>query len=107
MSDLHAHGIIDKAKKYLEKVIGIQFPKNKALWIEITKIQEIRNCYVHKDGFVKQGNKALIEYVNQSDYVEFTGELELSINKGFTVHCLELFERLFEQIFSEIRKQRI
>ena len=98
MKDLQANGIIDQGKRYLEKVVLLDFPTNHESWIEITKIQQIRNSFVHAAGHVKTGNADLIKYVNQSKYLELKND-EIEILNGFSEHCLNVFEDFFNELF--------
>ena len=98
MKDLEANGIIDKGKCYLEKVVLLDFPTNHESWIEITKIQQIRNSFVHAAGHVKTGNTDLIKYVNQSKYLVLKND-EIEILNGFSEHCLNVFEDFFNELF--------
>ncbi|GAW97291.1 MULTISPECIES: hypothetical protein [Colwellia] len=103
LSDLSSHGIIDKSKKYLEKVALIKFPSGAGSdWEEIIFIQQIRNAFVHNEGLVKEGNKKLITYINNSKFFELKADSKLLINKGFSWYCLQVFQDFFTSLFSEI-----
>jgi hypothetical protein len=103
ISDLSAHGIIDKSKKYLEKVALIEFPAGAgSIWEEISLIQQVRNAFVHNKGFVKSGNKDLVSYINKSRFVVLKPDFKVFINKGFSSYCLQLFQDFFTSLFSEI-----
>jgi hypothetical protein len=102
LSDLSSNGIIDKSKKYLEKVALIKFPSGEgSVWEEITLIQNIRNAFVHKEGLVKQGHNDLIDYINGSQFLDLKLN-EIIINKGFSRHCLQLFVDFFTSLFCAI-----
>ncbi|HFQ5433974.1 TPA: hypothetical protein ACGVBV_004503, partial [Vibrio vulnificus] len=105
ISDLSAHGIISKSKKYLEKVVQIKFPRD-SLWLEIQLIQEIRNAFVHNEGIVKSGNKKLISYIEQSRFLELRPDFKIFINEGFSLYCLQLFQEFFFSLFSEIDRSK-
>ena len=109
LDDLSASGNINKAKKYLEKVANINFPSDSPEWKEIIKIQQLRNCLVHNDGIIKKANSELIPYVKDSEYLKFqTSVVEsVAIKRGFTVHCLDLFEALFDKLFVEIKSRKM
>jgi len=103
LSDLSSNGIIDKSKKYLEKVALVKFPAGTGSdWEEIILIQQIRNAFVHNEGFIKEGNKNLITYINQSKFLEFKPDYKVLINKGFSWYCLQVFQEFFTSLFSEI-----
>ncbi|MFT5812825.1 MAG: hypothetical protein ACI9VT_000562 [Psychroserpens sp.] len=105
ISDLSAYGIIDKSKKYLEKVALLEFPAGKgSCWEEITLIQQIRNALVHNEGFVKPRNESLAEYIKSSKYLELNSDSKVLIKKGFSWYCLQLFQDFFTSLFVEIKR---
>ncbi|ASG02285.1 hypothetical protein PO25_16595 [Vibrio anguillarum] len=107
LSDLLAHGIIDKSKKYLEKVAQINFPcGDGTAWVEIQLIQEIRNVFVHNEGVVKSGNKQLISYIGQSPFLELKPDFKVFVKQGFSYYCLQLFQEFFFSLFSEIDRSK-
>ncbi|MFG0731472.1 hypothetical protein [Photobacterium damselae] len=102
LADLSSHGIIDKSKKYLEKVAQINFPSQTPKWEEIKKVQQIRNAFVHRDGLIKSNNQEIVNYINQSNYLSLKNQNKVVIKKGFTLHCLKLFRDFFEELFKDI-----
>jgi len=101
LSDLRANGIIETAKKYLVKVIGINFPSSGATWQEIKKVQRIRNLFVHNDGQLKgnEGDKLPIkQYISSSPFLELDQYERIIIKKGFSDHCLGLFRTFFDEL---------
>ncbi|OIN06172.1 hypothetical protein BFS86_19340 [Shewanella algae] len=103
LADLSSHGIIDKSKKYLEKVAQINFPSQTSDWEEIKKVQQIRNAFVHRDGLIKSNNQEIINYVNRSNYLSLKNQSKVVIEKGFTLHCLNLFRDFFVELFTRIQ----
>ncbi len=101
MKDLKANGIIDQGKRYLEKVVLLNFPTNHESWKEITKIQQIRNSFVHAADHVKSGNSDLIKYINQSQHLELRNN-KIEIISGFSEHCLNIFEDFFNELFTRM-----
>jgi len=99
MKDLEAHGIIDQGKRYLEKVVRLDFPSKHDSWKEIDKIQQIRNSFVHAAGHVKTGNKDLIKYIKQSPFLELKNNNQVEISNGFSEHCLDVFANFFDELF--------
>ena len=102
MKDLEANGIIDQARRYLEKVVRLNFPNEHASWKEILKIQQIRNSFVHADGYVKTGNSDLIKYINSSNYLKLKSNNSIEISNGFSEHCLDVFSEFFKELFLRI-----
>lgn len=105
MKDLEANGIIDQGRRYLEKVVLLDFPTNHKSWKEITKIQQIRNSFAHAAGHVETGNRDLIKYINQSQYLELKNN-KIEILNGFSEHCLSTFEEFFNELFTRMEASK-
>lgn len=105
LCDLKANGIIETAKKYLEIVIGIKFPSSGTTWQEIKQVQRIRNLFVHNDGQLKgsEGDKRPIkQYINNSQFLKLDQYERIIITKGFSDHCLLLFNKFFAELFAAV-----
>jgi hypothetical protein len=110
-NDINAHGDIDRARKYLIKVVGIPFPETSENWKEIVIIQQVRNAFVHHDGVTKLGSES-VQYAKKSLFFDIT-ELayidekkkmaRLEIKEGFTVHCIDVYKTFFEELFTVIK----
>lgn len=85
VDDLSGGNYIEKSKKYLRLVVGIEVDKFSADWKMIEEYQQIRNCIVHNNSnIIKKANpihqQPLYNYVHNSAY------LDLDSNKGtFTI----------------------
>jgi hypothetical protein len=112
MTDLKADGFIDQAQKYLVKVARIEFPNSHASWKELLKIQQIRNSFVHADGYVKSGNRDLIKYIRSSPYLDCDERFQspqkfgIVIKSGFTSHCAGLLGDFFDELFIKIDESK-
>ncbi len=56
VEDLKGDGI-DLARAYLKKVQGVTFPDQSAEWNRLSDYRKIRNCLVHADGRIDQGQR--------------------------------------------------
>lgn len=104
VSDLKGKGIIDTARKYLTKVLGIGFPTGNE-WSEIKSIQRIRNLFVHNDGKLKgseEDKRPIKEYIDRSPYLKLDQFERILIDKGFSEHCLSTFRKFFDDLCTEI-----
>jgi len=105
LSDLKAQGIIDTARKYLVKVVGLDFPSDHRSWAEIKKIQRIRNLFVHNDGKLKgtdNDKRPIKDYISNSNYLELGQYERIIINSGFTIYCLDQFREFFDELFKSV-----
>lgn len=55
--DLTGSGV-ERARNFLIKVGGFDLSASDKEWNTITKIREVRNCFVHADGILKSNDKA-------------------------------------------------
>ncbi len=100
LADLMNTNLIERAKIYLVKVLKLNFPQQSRAWKEIEKIQQIRNALVHNNGIVKSGNKPLINYIKQCDYIELV-DYKIVIKRGFSEYACNVIEKFFYEFFKE------
>lgn len=105
VKDLGSNGIIDQCRKYLEKVALVDFPSKHASWIEITKIQQLRNCVVHADGLVKSGNNELRGYIKGNNYLNLERNDKIVIQSGYSEHCINVFCDFLTELFGMMLKK--
>ncbi|MEA5295110.1 hypothetical protein VB364_22425 [Vibrio parahaemolyticus] len=102
IKDLDSNGIIDQCRKYLEKVALVDFPIKYPAWVEITKIQQLRNCVVHADGMVKTGNQELRGYIKGSPFLSLAHSNKVLIESGFSEHCINVFCDFLTELFDKM-----
>ncbi|HCM1418190.1 TPA: hypothetical protein N2930_004470 [Vibrio parahaemolyticus] len=107
IKDLKSNGFIDGSKRYLEKIVGAKFPVDGEYWIQIQRIQEIRNLLVHADGAVNTGNKGLMGYIKGSDYLNIDGNGKISIKPGYSSHIITVMIGFFEELFLSLEDTNI
>ncbi|MGY6467700.1 hypothetical protein ACXIUR_15755 [Vibrio parahaemolyticus] len=105
VKDLGSNGIIDQCRKYLEKVALVDFPSKHTSWVEITKIQQLRNCVVHADGLVKSGNNELRAYIRGNHYLNLGCNGKIVIQSGYSEHCINVFCDFLTELFSLMLKK--
>lgn len=101
LKDLKGQGIIDRARKYLVKVVEIDFPSQADSWSEIRRIQNIRNLFVHNDGVLKGNDSdksSIKEYIANSNYLKLDQFEKIVIERGFTDYCLQQFGLFFDKL---------
>jgi len=103
LNDLAAHGYVDKSKKYLEKVVNVEFPISGA-WKDIKFIQQLRNKLVHEDGVINGKNQDLFCYIDNHPMLELDDSNRLIIQSGYTVDCYENIQQFFFNLFSSLQK---
>ncbi|MEI8626034.1 hypothetical protein P4S67_19065 [Pseudoalteromonas sp. B137] len=103
LNDLAAHGYVDKSKKYLEKVINIEFPVS-GPWEDIKYIQQLRNKLVHEDGVINTNNKELFNYIGNHSMLELDNSNRLIILAGYTEECYSVIRHFFFNLFSSLPK---
>lgn len=60
-------GILERVESFFKKNIGIDFPSNDNMWIEIKNARDIRNKIVHNDSWLDNDkDKEIIDYINNN-----------------------------------------
>jgi hypothetical protein len=71
---------IEKAKTYLIEVVGIEFPSNSIEWQLINDYKNIRNCFAHSEGVVKESDNKTRRSVKNLEAVRIMGDSFLGEN---------------------------
>ena len=116
-SDLKNGKVLEKVERYLSKVVQIDFPRKRGLWKEIKMIRQLRNKCVHCNGIVSPGNKGLVKYINESDFLDERRGLlfqtvlpdqyepfQIKIKQGYLENCISVFKEFFKELFVELEK---
>jgi hypothetical protein len=94
LDDLRDKGI-DRSTNYLQKVAGLDLHGGSQEWLEIKKIQNIRNAIVHRAGKLR-GDPAVIKWVNELESLSLDDEGEIVVGKGFLSHVIHTYATCFE-----------
>jgi hypothetical protein len=93
---------IEKAKTYLTEVVGIDFPSNTMEWKQINDYKNIRNCFAHSEGVVKESDSKIRRSVQNLEAVAIMGDSFLGENivllKGFIFNFIETLEGFWRGI---------
>ena len=104
LSDFRGSGI-DKAMKYLNKVVGIEFPTDRGIWQTLKKVQKVRNSIVHNNGEIKFSKleNELKGYIEKCDLIKLDGAVNAIIfERGYIEHCLNLFKKFFQKLCEKV-----
>ncbi len=85
VTDINGRNYIEKARKYLEKVIGVNLKDLNNEWNEIIKFQRVRNLITHnnsnawkdKDNPIKNQSKEVkstIEFLKNNRYISYNSD---------------------------------
>jgi len=96
VKDINGKGI-ESAITYLIKAVRIELDKGTRDYYEIKNIQNIRNSFVHQDGFITNKVKS---YVVSNDYL--SGDTKININSGFLLHVLNCYKAFFQSIYDAL-----
>jgi hypothetical protein len=100
VDDLRDKGI-DRSTNYLQKVAGLDLHGGSQEWLEIKKIQNIRNAIVHRAGKLRD-DPAIIKWVNELGSLSRDDESEIVIGRGFLSHVIRTYARYFKVIGDSI-----
>ncbi len=97
VQDLHRQGsIVGRAQGYLEKVLGVTFPKNKPYWASLIRYQEIRNCVVHSNGLVS--SKVTKGWIERCPTAELIASGHVRLKQGFLEQVLKDLNSFFNDL---------
>lgn len=106
--DMNGKGI-ERAKLYLVKIVGLDFPTTKN-WSEIKILQRIRNNFVHSYSEVYPENDQLIYEVNSIKHLKLyklqTKSL-LQVEDNFLEYVLEIFENFYKELLVVVEKNTV
>jgi len=111
LSDIPGKGIY-KAKTYLVKVLGINFPfDTNPEWKEIQDYyRRLRNCIVHNEGRLDEGMKskedleALRDYVARKQTLSLPGK-EIILHRDFCKEALDTIRKFFDSLLTSTNVQ--
>ncbi|MDM8149979.1 hypothetical protein [Priestia megaterium] len=93
---------IEKAKVYLSDVVKLDFPSGSQEWQKINNYQNIRNCFAHSEGIVKDEDKKLIRSIEKLDNVSIQGDIvfgkSIVLGKDFISNFIETIKAFWGMI---------
>ena len=102
VSDLSGGNYIEKSKKYLEKVVGLDLGSTGRIWNKITFYQKIRNNIVHNNGEFRENQKELLKNIKRNiDGIDFKERKILLVDKVFIFSFWNLFDEYIEGIIKQ------
>ena len=99
--DLNGNGV-ERARNYLIKVGGLDLSTGGHEWSVITNIREVRNCFVHADGIIKEGDKKITAYTKETMLLILRGK-KLELQEGFLEDVVAALLRYCEVLASAIK----
>lgn len=101
---------ISKALDYILKTSGISINDINALWSNIKKFQQIRNCIVHSNGIVKSNYKGLDIYATSKKGLRYEEESNrIRIEKEYLIElgktCFSFLENVMEKTWGNRPKE--
>ena len=105
VKDLSGDGI-ERSADYLEKVVGLDLQKDCKEWNAATRVREIRNTIVHRDGRLKdaQGNIPMKTKDARRNLKYLTGDDYIVLEKGFVPQAIAIFRTYFKLVDDSIQK---
>jgi hypothetical protein len=106
LSDISGSGIF-RAKNYIEKVIGVDFPSKEPVWENITIYIKLRNIMVHADGEITNNTKKeVINFLKVHQfYFAINPMNKIEIESGFIQLVVKDMERFTSKLTRRIEKQ--
>jgi hypothetical protein len=93
---------IHAAKKYLEKLCGINVPNGRP-WEEVVHYGKLRNVCMHSRGRVKETNSDVRKYVAKKTSITINDYNHLEFTKTFCLEALDNIEELLNALYELAR----
>ncbi len=96
---------IFRARTYMKKVAGIDFPDTSAPWQEITILNVIRNIVSHGDGRLPDDHPkrdTVLQYTSRKKSVSLDHLERFQFTEAFIPETLDLYKRFFDELFAKI-----
>lgn len=111
LDDLQGNNYIEKSKKYLTLVVGLNLDDLEMTWNKITKIQNIRNCIVHNNSNIRKSKKQDLKNSDLYKVIKSNPNLKLNEEKGtfsisddqFLIDVIETVEIYLIEIVSKLK----
>ena len=95
LQDIVGRGL-RRSQKYLEKVAGIQFSEEMPEWVEILRLQELRNCIVHADGYPREEAATLKKWIKEAAGIRLSPGGVVTLEPGFSDAAIRSHMRFAE-----------
>jgi len=115
VSDLAGNNYIEKSRKYLTSVAGINLDKTTKEWKRITEIQKIRNCIAHNESNMRldpsksAAEQDLYNTLLNDDRIEFNlslGDFYIK-DKAFLIEVIQLVKTYITDIIKKLEKRKV
>jgi hypothetical protein len=108
IDDISGNGIIFKAKMYLEKVIEIDFKKINNEWNEITKLNQLRNLFVHSSNSIlrKSESKKKISAIKTIGQLKITEKIDYYILEFENDELIRHFIKIIRLFLNKIHTSK-
>ena len=93
---------IEAAKNYLEKVPNLLFPKGTKAWIDIGRLNDLRDVIAHRNRIIGEGDTQLRRGIEDIPHVSINQRREVWLERGLLEHMaetLDAFTASLEQAF--------
>ncbi len=101
--DINGQGI-SRCRKYLDKVVDLNFSKINNSWENISNLNKIRNIIVHRNRLVDLGETSTVNFIKNNKHLELNNS-EIIIREGFLMSMLVNIEEFITDIDGLIAQQ--
>jgi hypothetical protein len=105
ITDLPGKGL-RRAKLYMAKYIGVDFPADTDAWKHVLKYADIRNLIAHRDGLVKDDDPELIRFIENNPCMSIDDTHRVCLHEGFLTEVIDQLHRFFEILSERIAALR-
>jgi len=100
LADLKNDGI-ERAKEYLIKVCHINFPEKSHEWLEIQKLNKVRNCIVHAEGNIEKviSKKKICNIVKNTPGLKIVNKRFIGVEVSYLNSVIKNIEEFLSKLY--------
>jgi hypothetical protein len=101
ITDLPGKGL-RRARLYLQKHLGIDFPVHGEAWNTLLKYSDIRNLIAHRDGLVKDDDPELLRFIDADPSLSLDAGGRVRLEQGVLPALIDQIGYFFEELAQKI-----
>lgn len=105
--DIRGEDTLDRARKYLEKLGGLNFPVNSREWQSIRRYEKLRHYIVHRAGRISKDDKDTWRFAQKKQIVtenRYIDEELMLLTPTFCTEVLDDMKRFLSQLHQALKQ---
>lgn len=107
LKDMRGEDVLDRARKYLEKLGGFTFPINSTEWRNIRRYEKLRHYIIHRGGRVSKDDRDTWKFAQKKQLItpdRYIDDELMLLTSDFCTEVLEDIKRFFLSLHKELKR---